>query len=385
MTIFHSLISNQQPSPIVVDETIISQRKALKHKITRGEYKTFIDEMLDAVGVFIQKTFTHTLQPVPFLVSACVIALSIIITSLITSLLAFEFGNKIRVNRLPSEIALTLLIFLGLVITKSLLDATIASWRDYLIDAIEMSRDLLDLEKWFDLICKKKWPLILSTCLGITFGIYATCYVSVKRGGFIGLGPAILDILVDIFMFIGLYYIVLFVNLPLRVQHYHFRLFELSPKKSFVIHELRTMLFNFVWGMGLLATAVTGVLGIFAIMNWINFIILLLLGWLPIIASFMISQFTLSRIMDTAKWHILEEIQQKIEALQSQQDITDKNTIEEVTRLLSIHDLIWSSSTSLLDVRSMLVFVNTLLLPIFTFLITHIPALLSSMNMPWQK
>jgi len=354
----------------VTNADLVSKCEELKHRLATDEYKHLIDVILGGIGRFIQK-ISRNPTPVPFWYSAIILALSILATSFLTSILLNEF-YQIRLDRLPSEITLVTLTLVGTIILKIHLDATFDIWRNKLIDAVETSQDLADIQRWFATVCNVRKQLFLSLPLGLLFGIYAIVFVSIVRGGFFGVGPTILDIVVSIQVFLGLYYVFLFANLSIRLRRYHFRLFTIDPRRSETIQQLSGLLFNYVYGIAFFVATITLVLSIFAVMTLFNIVLLFILGWAPIIIAFILNQYSLSRIIIRSKWQMLNKVQKRIEALHSEQDIVEKDVIEATTRLLDFQDRIWASRNSVLDINSVLGFINSLLLPLFTFLLGNL-------------
>lgn len=347
-----------------------SERQRLKGKLANGEYRPSLDIVLDGIGCLVQKVSGGS-KPAPFWYGAAVIALGLLAISFWTSILFGEF-YRVRLERIPSEIALGLLTFTGISVLKALLSATFSSWRNELIDALERCEDLADIQLWFESVCDIKKQLLIGLLIGLPFGIYAVIFVSKVRGGFIGVGPAILDIALSVLVFLGLYYVVLFINLPVRVRRYHFGLFIVDPRRSRTIQQLSRMFFNYVYGTAFVVAAVTFVLRFFAVMTPTNIAILLILGWAPIVFIFIVTQNSLSRIVSRSKWEISDKVQKRIETLYSDQKITEKYVLAEINRLLDFQDRIWASRSSVLDLGSMLAFINSLLLPLITFVIANL-------------
>lgn len=348
---------------------LASERQKLKRQLANGEYKPLIDVVLDGIGYFIQRIGRGS-RPAPAWFSAALMALALLAIDFWASILLNE-RYPVRLERIPSEIALVLLTFAGITILKALLSATFSSWRHGLIDALERSEDLADIQHWFESVCDIRRQLSFGVPTGLAFGIYAVMFVSRVRGGFIGLGPAILDIALSVLVFLGLYYVVLFVNLPFRVRRYHFKLFTIDPRRSRTIQQLSRMFFHYVYGTALLMAAVTFVFGFFAVMTPTNVVLLLILGWAPIVLTFIVTQYTLSRIINRSKWKVLEKVQKRIVTLHSERDIAEPGVLETTNRLLDFQDRIWASRNSVLNVGSTLGFINSLLLPLIAFALAN--------------
>jgi hypothetical protein len=346
------------------------EQSELKEKLEAGEYEPFLSLYLDFVGQTICRISLRS-TPVPYWISALAISVGILAISLLTSLALSEFDDPIRAARLPSEIALVAIIFLGTLILKWQLDLTYQKWRDHLIDALQTEQDLNALESWFRAVSHWQRQLSIALLLGLAFGIYAVTYVSNARGGFIGVGPTLLDMLINIHLVAGLYYVWYFIRLTWGLRACHFALFEINPNRSETIYHLSTMLYSYVYGTAIYVTAISIVLSVFAVMNATNILILLLAGWAPIVIAFVLAQIALSSIISTSKWQILTKVQRKIELLLAQDSKSEEETLEAVNRLLDFHDRVWSAGNSSLGITAVVTIVNSLLLPLISIVLTQ--------------
>jgi hypothetical protein len=345
------------------------ERQELKSQLANGRLKTLVDVVLDGIDHLIPDLGRGS-EPAPPWVSAALFTLGLLAIDFWTSVL-FKEDYQVRVDRIPSELALALLTFAGLLLLKSQLGATFALWRDELIDALEAREDLDDIRMWFESVCDIGKQLLIGVPAGFVFGIYAVYYVSDVRGGFIGRGPSILDIVLSVLVFLGLYYVVLCVNLPFRVRRYRFRLFGLDPRRSRTIRQLSGLFLKYVYGTGCLMAAVTLVLGVFATMKQESVLLLLILGWAPVVFTFVLTQYSLSGIINRAKWRMLDKVQERIGALESERETDEKSVLEMTHRLLDLQDRIWASRSSVLDIGSALGLFNALLLPLITFVVSN--------------
>jgi hypothetical protein len=107
-----------------------------------------------------------------------------------------------------------------------------------------------------------------------------------------------------------------------------------------------------------------------------NLMFFFLVGWVTITAWFIVNQYALTQIATRAKRKKLSEIQAKIEKLEAEEDIADQKTIEAMNRLMDYHDRIKATRNSMLDLRAVLNFLNSLLLPLIGFLLGNLDKLL---------
>ena len=78
-----------------------------------------------------------------------------------------------------------------------------------------------------------------------------------------------------------------------------------------------------------------------------------------------------------AKWKTLNEIQVKVEKLQTSKNFGNQETMDAVKRLMDYHDRVKATRDSALDFRAYLDFINSLLLPLLAFLLGNLDKVLS--------
>jgi len=96
---------------------------------------------------------------------------------------------------------------------------------------------------------------------------------------------------------------------------------------------------------------------------------------LSIIAVFVLNQSSLSSLVRHAKWKTLNEIQAKVEKLQSAKKFSDQESMDAINRLLDYHDRVNKTRNSALDLRTYLNFINSLLLPLLAFILGNLDLL----------
>jgi hypothetical protein len=196
-----------------------------------------------------------------------------------------------------------------------------------------------------------------------------------------GFGPAIYLVLMTCLAGIHIYYLILFIALPVRLSRYQFKLYESNPGSSEVIDHLSRMLSTFVYINAVFIALVTLWAGLWGGLNEPLFIIPFVLAvWVPLTILFIINQYGLARIITRAKWKKLNKIQAKIAALEAEENIADKDTLEAVNRLMDYHDRIKATRNSALDLRAGLNFLNSLLLPLLAFVLANLRDILNFFN-----
>jgi hypothetical protein len=360
------------------DTALREKREELNHQLAIGEYKTLTDMFLDGAGRLIQK-LTRTPEPPSFWYSAAVIALVALSISLLTSILLGEFylfrdGGGANILMQVWLVGIGLAAMIALKICTGIL---FRSLRDDLLNAIVSAVDLADLQRWLAAHRSVGKPLYFSLVLGVLLAFYTLVSFAAIPGVFLGFGPTILAVIFfpQAAMFFY-YYVFLFVAFPVRLSRYQFKLYMANPSSSEVINRLSEVLSYFVYITAALVAIGTLVFVFFGVVTLPNIVLLVLGGWGPLVALFLANQYALAKIITRAKWEKLNELQAKIEKLETEENIADKQTMEAVNRLMDYYDRIKATPNSALDLRTGLNFLNSLLLPLFAFVLTNLDKVL---------
>jgi hypothetical protein len=329
--------------------------------------------MLDGTGRLIQK-LTQSPEPLPFWYSAVVIALATLMIGFLTSVLLGEF-YPLRREGILLEILVVGLVLVFMIagrIYKSILSTTL---HDHLLDAIESVADLADLQRWMAAFSNVKRTLFFSLAFGILVGFYSVLGSTI-RGGFLGFGSTIMNVITQFQFGMFLYYLFSLLALPARLSRYQFKLYAADPSSSEVMDHLSDMLNNLVYIAAVGAAILTLFVALFGLLTLANTIILALVAWGPLTAFFIINQYALTKIITRAKWKTLNEIQAQIERLRAHEEIPSEKTLAHLGKLMDYHDRIKATRNSALDLRAGLNFLNSLLLPLLAFLLANLKEVL---------
>jgi hypothetical protein len=128
------------------DTALLEKRDELKRQLDTGEYKTLIDVVLDETGRLVQR-FTRSPQPVPFWVSAVIIAALTLLIGLLAWIASGEFDPSRREDILMG-LSMVVLALAGMVLAKIAQGILFTTLRDHLLDEIESEADLTGLQRW---------------------------------------------------------------------------------------------------------------------------------------------------------------------------------------------------------------------------------------------
>jgi hypothetical protein len=366
------------------ESELIQKQEELKYQLSTGEYKTLIDVILDKTGRFIQR-ITRNPKPPSFLFTAVVLTLFYVLIGLLVSIFV---GDKFEaiIAFYGVEYAFLLaalvvgLMFVAVIGYKIYIGNVFKTLNDYLLDKIEVIANLADLQRWLVAICNVKRSLLFCLVFGIVFGLYGPFLMLPILGGFIGFGPALLNFILAFQTGIIIYFLFLFLALPVKMSRYQFKLYAADPSSSEVIDKLSDMLSSFVYLTAVLATIGTFILAFIGLLTVSLITLVVLLAWGPLITLFIINQYALRKIITRAKWKKLNEIQAKIETLEIQEHIPSEKTLGHLGKLMDYHDRIKATRNSALDIRAGLSFLNSLLFPVLAFILANLDQVLGLFN-----
>lgn len=341
---------------------LLEKRERLRSQLAANEFQTVIDVYLEKVGRLIQK-LTRNPAPPPFWFSAVVTALVTLLIGFLTSILLGEF-SALRRAMIPFEIFAAGTVLVVVIGSRRYGNVVFSALRDNLLGAIESVGDVVDLERGFAGFSNPRPPLLFALVWTIVLGLYTPILLATARGGFVGFGPTILLVIAEFEMGLHVYYFLPLLALPTRLSRYQIKLFAADPSNSEVIDHLADALISTLYLSALFAALFTLGIALFGLLTWIVAIILVVVAWVPLIAIFLTSQYALAKIITRAKWQTLNEIQTKIERLNTEENIIEKDTMEAINRLMDYHDRIKATRNSALDLRAGLSFLNSLLLPV---------------------
>ena len=287
--------------------TLLEKREELKREVTASLGMTFPALILNTTGRAI-RTLTRSRRPVSCYYSAVVLALVILLPGSLISALLHETEEWVALGWLWA-LSIESCLFGSTLLGHILIGKVLADTLDHLIDTIESSDNLTDLQQWLADARSIRKSLALAIPFCVSFGSVATILTSIFRGEFIGYGLATECFILGFFFGVALYYGLWMLRLPPRLGRYQYRLYELDPVNSEIIGHLSRMLNTWVYvlaaccAFGTFLTAFFRTRGI----EWFG-VFLVCVCWIPTSVQFINNQVALHTIVTTAKWQTLNEL-----------------------------------------------------------------------------
>lgn len=346
------------------DIALIEKREELKRQLAATEYKTLGRSIADWAGQFNQK-LTRNPEALPFWYSITLILLLVMVLGLITSILLSEFAVHPESDLFGISVVgfVLVAVFMG----EAYFGFFFTSYRKNLLDAMESTTDLIDLQRRLAGIFSVKNQLVFGLGYAVLSGLYSVIFNPTLGFG-IGISLRIGDIL------IGSYLYIVFQILRLigRLGRYQFKLYAADPSNSEVIDNLANMLNYGVYIYAIVAAIFTLIIASLQGLTPANTIFVVLTTWGPTVVFFVINQYVLTSIITRAKWRTLNGIQTQIETLQAQENILSAETLGHIDKLMDYHDRIRATRNSALNLRASLNFLNSLLLPVIAFVLANL-------------
>jgi ABC-type multidrug transport system fused ATPase/permease subunit len=359
---------------VTTDLTLIEKREELKRKLATGEYKTLVDVFLDWFERLLRKV-TRRKEPLPLWSTSITLVLifsflGFSVTNLTGDFIALpgilnQFG--VAGNFLVFSLLAGQAIVSAIAINQFIGDI-FSFLRDKILDSIESIKSLDNLIDWLEMTCNKRQHFAITIIGGCLAGLYAKWTLNIYLTSSIGYGLTFTLIVFSIFSttFIDLLYMVLLLSGKFR--QYDLILFSPDPNSSELISRLSNKLNLVVFFVGAYGAVMTLIFTGIGLLTFASIVLVLGL-WLPIVALFILNQTSLASIIRRAKWKTLNEIQSQVEELRATNNLKDKETIEAINRLMDFHDRVKATRNSAIDSNTILNFINSLLLPLFAFLL----------------
>ncbi len=366
------------------DTSLLTKQAALKQKLSTDLYRTLAKVVADWTGHIIQK-LTRNEKPPPFWYNLTVIALVNLLLGCIISLFLGETYPLFEAI-LPGFLSLGFI--LAMVITSELfIDKSVFPvFKNYLLDAIESTSDLSDLEdrlgNIFSVQKQLFFGIIFSTTVHLSFIGYDILVANTTLLGSLGIGLIIFNMTLNI-LFGATYYVIFqYFLLVLQLGQFRIKLYGADPRNSEVIGHLADLLNNAVYIIAVFSAVLTFLLASFAErLPLPNLTVLAFIIWGPPIILFLSNQYALGKLIVAAKRKTLKEVQSQIEELQSREKIINEQTLDHIKNLMDYYDRISATRNSAINIRAGLSFLNSLLLPFIALLLANLEKIVQYLNL----
>lgn len=346
-------------------------KSTLKERLQTDQNQ--LEALLSKISKVVQK-LTKSDQPLSHLASAVVLGFLLILIELIVSLITNEIGaaNFLAPIRIMAWTILFLTITTLLIFINYMHSLT-QMIEHYIIDSITTIEDLENLQNWIALAYHKILPRLIALIIGIlsVFVLIATGLTTIAQENPINLGSNFVFFFCSLIIGLIMFYIPLILLLPIYLSRYTYDLYASNPSQSEIVHRIYTTLNQFLYISALYSAMGTFVAVSANTVSSTNLVSLITLSWGTIFFIFILNQGVLRKIITEAKWQKLRQIQSEIIQIESKQKLNQKDTIESLNRLADFHNRIYNTPNSILNFKTGLNFINSLLLPLLAFILAN--------------
>ncbi len=361
---------------MTTDTALIEKREELKRRLVAGEYKTMIDIFLKWLDRLIRKIIRRS-APLPIWF---IIAILYIAYYLITFVVSYYVKDNYALAVLRSQgvsagLGTRFVVYSGpavfiisMLVINQYIHRIINLWRDDLLEATESVTSLEEFKNWLEKACNWRLHLLVTLIGGLLGGIYIGSSASDSVGVLMSYGFVFGGVILLMYFYASVYLLLVAMLLSARQRRYDLKRFAADPSSSEFVTRLSGVLSSIVYFVAVLAAYTTLISALVGLLLPLGIIIILVL-WLPIIATFSLNQTSLSSMIRRVKWKALNEIQLKVEKLQTAKNFGNQETMDAIKRLMDYHDRVKATRDSVLDFGTYLSLFNSLLLPVLAFIL----------------
>jgi hypothetical protein len=352
------------------DQLLAQKREEFRNYLATIEYPSLSEWILDGAGALIQRLTGG--QRVPAWFGGLSIALATLALSFLTSLLLGE-SYPARRAIIIWELLGCACAFYAMVVTRECTRKILTTFQESTTEALLSTQGLDALQQWVAASCSLKRQVVFSLLYTLFWIPLTVCFFSVKLGGFIGVGAAIL-LNIDVFLMTNLlYWVIPYLRLPLILGQQHYRVYAFDPSSTDFVQHLSDIFES----AALLASIFAALFSLYfisrssALLVRIISVFWLLAMWGMLGGMFLGAQFQLGKVIGRAKQETLSGIQARVEALYAGMENPDRDTLATIKELMELHGRVKATNNWAISFREGLRFLNTLLIPLLGFILAN--------------
>jgi len=239
----------------------------------------------------------------------------------------------------------------------------------------DLSKLLLWLEQTWSL--RNVSALALPFCAGwilLTVG-----GISILSHCFVGFGLSLACAFGGLLVGVSLYTCFWMILFIFTLKDYQYEMNAFSPANSEIISDISEILTTCLSVQAVLYAAITflATSGLVDPQIRVAFAFpFLVFCWVIVAAFFLLTRSILGAIINKAKWKTLNKLQAQINSIEATGDLSEKETVERLLRLVDVHLQIMASKTNTFDLKSFSTLFSQLMLPLLALLLGNFDKLL---------
>jgi hypothetical protein len=187
---------------------------------------------------------------------------------------------------------------------------------------------------------------------------------------FVGWGPSLATIPAGLLIGISFHYLVWSSQIPVHLSDLEYELNHFMPANSELVSKLTNLLNKYLYILAIAFAIITFEVTLFKEMIVLSFFPLI--GWITITMQFLINRSTIKKIIDSAKWKTLNQIQDQMNEIQMSGNLAEKEIADSLGRLSDIYLRVFANNVSALDFRTVLNFFSQMMLPLLGLLLANL-------------
>jgi hypothetical protein len=365
----------------MIESSVSDRRESIKRKIVDRKYWSLPETILDGVGKSFQR-LTRNEIALPYWGSGILIAIIILLLGTLVSTILHEIHASTVRNSILMAIWTIIIGYICLVGIYQVIRLIYDTLYEPVLNSIESVADLDNLDNWLSATSHIRRQLLFS--MGFAAIMTAIFLPIIWQFGSLypRVGLAVVATLAFFQSGLMIYFMLPFTDLINRLGRYKIRLYAIDPSSSEVVESI-SHTFNRSMMLGSQSGAVlTFGLVFFGFLQRPAFLIWIVLSWLILFFYFVGYESVLSKIITRTKRAKLNDLQIQIEKLELSENISEQKTMEAINRLIDYHNRIKDTPNSAINIRSLLNFMNSLLLPVIGFFLGNIDTVMKLIFRP---
>jgi hypothetical protein len=369
------IIFNKSENLFIESNNIDDMRSSIKTLLLLNNYNNLWDSIINTIGTKILKKATTKVTINRVLIITLVLLNNLMLGFLLSTL--FNEFNLVRIELIPLEIILVLLSIFFVIAYQLYSDRIVNEFRTFFVDEINNTEGIISIGKWFNANQNHGYPIVIGTVFCVFWILFAPYFVNYSKGSFLGYGT-LLSTSLNIFPIgTAIYYLILILRFPFTLKKCSFHIYTIDPSSSYLIHKLSALLSKSTIIVGILAAITTLAFSTSGLMNIIGIILIVAIGWIPLVVIFCANQYSLSNIIVDSKWKKIQKIQNTITELENDNNIAFKEKMKKLKLLIDFHNQTKTTPNSMINIKTIAELFDSLILPIIALLIANLQVIVS--------
>ena len=350
--------------------SISDAHSALETNLASGRYSPLPELILDKFGTLIGR-ITRSPKARSIWVDAFLFSLTLALTTLIIAL-GIERDNVdySRTEWTHLLIVRPIWVFIFFLVSKIGIDTFFDSLQHEIVRNMDQESDITNLDTALLSMSKTRPAIFFATAFSLALAAFTnTTTWSIQEFGSLPFSWIFSQFITNFIIGSGALLFFQYFGLSIKFGQFSYRLFPGNPKSSELVESLNKLSYKNIFLCALALASITLVATLSGALTLESSFLIVIVGWIPLTALFVVNQSTLGTIIKRAKRKILNQIQTIIEDHINNMNISNKEDFETYERLMGYHDRIEKLPDSAFNLKVGLDFINSLLLPLFGFVI----------------